>query len=567
MQADLTPPPLDPLPSSGNAALAAAAASLLAACGGGGGGGDTAPAPPPPAPPPAPVPPTDAEAARFLQQAGFAALDADITAVKTQGIAAWLDAQLARPLESPTRLEWMTANGYAVEANINSFAGADPALWRKLIAGGDPLRQRMTLALSEIFVVSMLGLPISWRGLAIAHYVDLLEKHAFGSYRELLQDVTLSLAMGTYLNMQGNRKEDTRTGRVPDENYAREVMQLFTIGLVQLNNDGSVKRGADNKALETYTQADITNLARVFTGWERDRLAGVAVEQDAAYASKPMRHNAAQYQAGDKTVLGTTISGSLTGPQALNAALDVLFNHPNVGPFIGRQLIQRFTQSNPSPAYVARVAAVFNNNGSGMRGDLKATLRAVLLDAEARPASPTAGSGKLREPVQRFVQWARSFGVNSTSNRWAIGDTSDPATRLGQSPSRSPSVFNFFRPGYVPPGNELAANAVTAPEFQLVNESTVAGYLNFMQGAIQNGFNSGDVVANYTAEIALATDAPALLRHLNLRLAANALSETQITELSTAVASIAATTDAGKLNRVRAAILLVMAAPNYLVQQ
>jgi uncharacterized protein (DUF1800 family) len=416
-------------------------------------------------------------------------------------------------------------------------------------------------------VVSMLGLPISWRGLSITHFVDLLEKHAFGNYRELLKEVTLSLAMGTYLNMQGNRKEDTRTGRVPDENYAREVMQLFSIGLLQLNTDGSVKTGSDGKALETYTQADITNLARVFTGWERDRTAGVAVEADQAYASKPMRHNAAQYQAGDKTVMGSTIAGTKTGPEALEQALDILANHPNVGPFIGRQLIQRFTQSNPSPAYVGRVAAVFNNNGSGVRGDLKATLRAVLLDAEARPATPGNASGKLREPLQRFLQWARTFNLNSASGRWAIGDTSDPATRLGQSPSRSGSVFNFFRPGYVPPGAELAANKITAPEFQLVNESTVAGYLNFMQGAIANGFNSGDVVASYTAELALSTDAAALLRSLNLRLAANALSDIQVNELATAVATIAATTDAGKLNRVRSAILLVMAAPNFLVQQ
>lgn len=560
-----TPPTPEPVLSAGNLALVAAASSLLAACGGGGGGDGASPAPTP-APPP-PVPPTDAEASRFLQQAAFSASDAEIASVKALGLAGWLDGQLARPPEAPTRLEWLNANGHAAEVNVNSLSGADAVMWRKLIGSGDPVRQRMTLALSEIFVVSMVGLPISWRNLCIGHYVDLLEKHAFGNYRDLLQDVTLSLAMGTYLNMQGNRKEDVRSGRVPDENYAREVMQLFSIGLVQLNNDGSVKRAADGKPLETYGQADISNLARVFTGWERDRAANVVIEQDAAYASKPMRHNSGQYQAGDKTVLGTTISGTLTGPQALNAALDVLFNHPNVGPFIGRQLIQRFTQSNPSPAYVGRVAAAFNNNGNGVRGDLKATLRAVLLDPEARPANPGPGQGKLREPLQRFVQWARSFGVTSASGRWAIGDTSDPGTRLGQSPSRSPSVFNFFRPGYVPPGAELASNGVTAPEFQLVNESTVAGYLNFMQSAIQNGFNNSDVVANYTAEIALATDAEALLRSLNLRLAANALTTAQIAELATAVGSIAATTDAGKLNRVRAAILLVMAAPNYLVQQ
>jgi uncharacterized protein (DUF1800 family) len=556
------PVPTPEAPVLDNVALVAAASALLAACGGGGGDGAApgpTPAPPPPPPPP---PPTDPQAARFLAQAGFAASADDINAVKAQGYAGWLDAQLALPVQGGTRYDWMVANGYAIEDNKFSFTGADNAIWRKLMSSPDQVRQRMTLALSEIFVVGMGGLPIDWRGLAIAHYADILERHAFGSYRELLQDVTLSLAMGTYLNMQGNRKEDTRTGRVPDENYAREVMQLFSIGLSQLNADGTpVLSGG--KPIDSYSQTDITQLARVFTGWERDRINSA----DFAQATKPMKHNATQYQAGDKTVLGTTIGGSLTGPQALSAALDVLANHPNVGPFIGRQLIQRFTQSNPSPAYVARVAAVFNNNGTGVRGDLKATLRAVLLDTEARANPSGNGGGRLREPIQRFVQWGRTFGVTSTAGRWPIGDTSDPATRLGQSPWRSPSVFNFFRPGYVPPGNELAANKVTAPEFQLLNESTVAGYLNYMQGVISNGLSSGDVKGDYTYELSISTDAPALLAHLNLRLAAGAINSITLNEISTAVATIAATTDAGKLNRVRAAILLTMAAPEYLIQK
>ncbi len=238
----------------------------------------------------------------------------------------------------------------------------------------------------------------------------------------------------------------------------REVMQLFSIGLVQLNADGT-PRLSNGQPMDSYSAQDISQLARVFTGWERDR----ADAMDYAHVTRPMKHNAANFQSGDKTVLGTTIPGSLGGPEALSMALDTLANHPNVGPFMGRQLIQRFTMSHPSPAYVGRVAAVFNNNGSGVRGDLKATLRAVLLDPEAR-ASPTGNaSGRLREPVQRFVQWGRTFGITSTSGRWPIGDTSDPASRLGQSPWRSPSVFNFFRPGYVPPGNELAANQITAP--------------------------------------------------------------------------------------------------------
>jgi uncharacterized protein (DUF1800 family) len=366
--------------------------------------------------------------------------------------------------------------------------------------------------------------------------------------------------------MNGNRREDTNTGRVPDENYAREVMQLFTIGLVQLNADGSVRTGADGP-LETYSQTDITQLARVFTGWVHDRATGVAVAADTGYVTRPMRNNGTQYQPGDKTVLGTTIPGTATPAQALGMALDILFRHPNVGPFIGRQLIQRFTASHPSPSYVARVAAAFDDNGSGVRGDLKAVLRAVLLDNEARAAPSGPYAGRLREPIQRLIQWARTFGAVSATDRWAIGDLSDSGTRLGQSPLRSPSVFNFFRPGYVPPGNELAARGITAPEFQLVNESTVAGYLNFMQTAVTSGLASGDIAPGYVTEIALANDPDSLLRHLNLRLASNGLADATISALTSAVASIAATTDAGRLSRVRAAVLLVMAAPEYLVQR
>jgi uncharacterized protein (DUF1800 family) len=525
---------------------------LLAACGGGSTESQGLHAPTP----------TDAEAVRFINQAGFSASTESIEAVKTMGFANWLDSQLALPVQTISRYEWMLSNGYGVEANRGNFTGADNAIWLKLFSSPDQVRQRMTLALSEIFVVSMQGLPIEWRGLCIAHYADLLESNAFGTYRQLLQEVTLSVGMGSYLNMLGNRKEDTRTGRVPDENYAREVMQLFSIGLVQLNSDGT-PRLRNGQTIDSYSAQDISQLARVFTGWERDRVDAA----DYAHVSRPMKHNAANHQTGDKTVLGTLIPGSLTGPQALSLALDTLANHPNTGPFIGRQLIQRFTMSHPSPAYVGRVAAVFNNNGRGVRGDLKATLRAVLLDPEARATPSGNASGRLREPVHRFVQWGRSFGTTSATGRWPIGDTSDPATRLGQSPWRSPSVFNFFRPGYVPPGNELAAHRITAPEFQLLNESTVAGYLNFMQSVIGNGSASGDVKADYAAELSLATDPPKLLAHLNLRLAAGAIHPTTLSEMNAAVATISASTSAGQLNRVKAAILLVMAAPEYLIQK
>jgi len=544
------------------AAAALAAATLLSACGGGGGGaeGGAAPGPGTAAAPPPPPPPTDAEAARFLAQAGFSAPTADIATVKTSGYAAWLDAQFALPV-SAGHFDWMVERGYAVEANRNSFNGLDNSIWRKLMSAPDTLRQRVVLALSEIFVVSMNGLPVQWRGLMGAAYLDLLEQHAFGNYRALLEAVTLSPAMGVYLNMRGNQKEDTRTGRVPDENYAREVMQLFTIGLVQLNADGSPKLGSDGKPLETYTQAQITELARVFTGWDYDGSSAT----DPAYVRKPMVNTASRFATGAKKVLGVDIPASADGAAAMRTAMDTLAEHANVGPFIGRQLIQRLVASHPSPAYVGRVAAVWANNGAGVRGDLKAVVRAVLLDAEARTASTALSAGKLREPVLRLVQWARSFNAASPTGVWNIGDTTNPATRLGQSPLRSGSVFNFFRPGYVPPGSTLGTNAITAPEFQLCNESTAAGYLNFLQTAIASGV--GEVKASYTAELALVADPPALVANLALRLGGGGISAATESAIATAIATITATSDAGKLNRVYAAILMLMACPEYLVQK
>ncbi|HEY1091217.1 MAG TPA: DUF1800 domain-containing protein, partial [Burkholderiaceae bacterium] len=495
-----------------------------------------------------------------LAQAGFAASTTDIASVKAQGYAAWLDAQFALP-RGTSHYDWMLAQGYGAVSNLNTVAGADNTLWRKLIGSPDALRQRMVLALSEIFVISMTGLPTLWPGFLAGAYADVLEANAFGSYRALLEAVTLSPAMGTYLNMRGNRKEDPATGRVPDENYAREVMQLFTIGLVQLNLDGSPKLGSDGKPIYTYGQQQITDLARVLTGWEFDAFSNL----EPSYTQRPMVHFANRFSTGAKKVLDVDIPASADGPTALRTVIDTLANHPNVGPFIGRQLIQRFVCSNPSPAYVQRVAMVFNDNGTGVRGDLKAVLRAILLDTEARAEPSGNGGGKLREPLQRFIQWARTIGLTSPTELWNVGNLSDPAARLGQSPLRSPSVFNFFRPGYVPPNSLLGTNNVTAPEFQLCNESTVAGYLNYMQTLITNGV--GELKPSYAAELSGANDAAALVDRWALLLAASALSATTRNAIITAVSSISATTDALRQNRVQATIMLIMASPEYQVQK
>ena len=362
----------------------------------------------------------------------------------------------------------------------------------------------------------------------------------------------------------------------------------------QLNLDGTAKLDASGNKIDTYSSADVSNLARVFTGWNFDTTqgAGTVVAGNRTIANVntvrvPMTLTAANHSTLASTFLGITIPANTDGTAALKTALDTLFNHPNVGPFFGKQMIQRLVTSNPSPAYVARVAKAFNDNGKGVRGDLLAVFSAVLLDDEARGPAGLGqnGFGKLREPMVRFVQWGRTFGITSARGSWKIGELSDPASQLGQSPLRPPSVFNFFRPGYVPPSTALSASATPAPEFQLVNESSVGGYLNYMQGILRNGIyvnapdlpnstsntNNGlDITVPYTAELALVLDAAALVRRLNLLLCAGQLSagnQALIVAALNATALTPTSSDSAKRDRVAAAVLLVMAASDYLIQK
>lgn len=498
------------------------------------------------------------EAARFLGQAAFGATQADIAQVQALGMEGWLNAQFALP-RSQSHWDWMKEKGYAVTTNLFNFSGVDNTLWRKLMSSPDVLRQRMSLALSEILVVSMSGLPISWRGMAIAHYMDVLETHAFDNYRTLLEKVTLSVAMGSYLNMRGNQKADGK-GREPDENYAREIMQLFTIGVAQLNANGTVKT-ANGQPLETYTNEDIRGLAKVFTGWDYDKASNTVPD----HVARPMAFIASRHSTEEKTFLGITLAAGTDGVGELKVALDTLFNHSNVGPFIGKQLIQRLVSSNPSPDYVFRVAAVFNNNGSGVRGDLKAVIRAILMDPEARTPNQNPSWGKLREPIVRMIQWARTFEVTSPTGVWNIGNMSNAATRLGQSPLRSPTVFNFFRPGYVPPNTRIGASGLFAPEFQITNETTVVGYVNWMQTVVANGV--GEVKSTYAQFLPLAEDANALFDVLNTSLSAGQLSASSKSTITNAVASMSSGTEAQKSSRVQATIWLIMSCPEYLIQK
>ncbi len=598
------------------ATLSLLAAALLAACGGGGGGGggDTSANSSEPAAAPGfnnfPKANNDAEAARFLQQGQLDSSDAEIAAVQSGSFAAYLQQQFAKPI-GETGWQWLEKRGYGAAPNtFNFFFNDFPAtfmLWKQLFTSPDGMRKRIALALSEFFVASLQSADFNWRSHAYAQYWDLLNANAFGNFRQLLEDVTLSPAMGYYLNTKGNQKEDNR-GRVPDENYSREVMQLFTIGLYKLNQDGTEVL-VDGKKQDSYTQDDVTNLARIFTGYDFDTSDGVRVQvlkQDGtpetytvdsrAFTQKPMAFNPTRHSLLEAKFLGTTVpartANAAAGPSSLKAALDTLFNHPNTAPFFAKQMIQRLVTSNPSPAYVARVAAAFNNNGAGVRGDLKAVWTAILLDDDARGSASLTSTtfGKLREPMLRFIQWGRSFGLTSQGDSWKFFDTSDAAGQLGQSPMRSPSVFNFFRPGFVPPGTELAKTQSPAPEFQLVNETTVGGYLNFLQDRIRYGIYTGDVnkpqltngetytatiLATYTQELALATDPAALVRRINLIMCSGQMSvatQNTIVAVLNQKALPAATAKPediqnAKLDRIAAAVLLTMACPEYLIQK
>ena len=568
------------------AVLATALATTLTACGGGGGdGGTPAPAAPTapviPEPPPggfAPSGPTtppaakpnDAQAVRFLAQSTFGATTAESEKLKQLGYGDWIEQQFQVPRTK--HLDFVLAV-YPLPTPDGVTVTIDPlyqSFWKQAVTGIDPLRQRVTYALSQIFVVSAADAALQAAPHTLASYLDTLSEHAFGNYRELLEAVTLHPAMGQYLTWFANRGDGTR---IPDENYAREVMQLFSIGLVQLNVDGTPKL-ANGEPVDTYTMDDIRGLAKVFTGWGWGNT-GVPNPVNGRFSGNnpadplrrviPMQFYPQYHAPQEKQFLGVTIAAGTPGPQALKTALDTLANHPNVGPFIATRLIQHMVTSNPSPAYVGRVAAVFNDNGKGVRGDLKATVRAVLFDAEAMTPGTAATQGKLREPVMRLAAWMRAFGATSTSGNFRLGVLD---TQLSQTPLRSPTVFNFFRPGYVPPNTALAAAELVAPEFQVTHEISVAAYANFMQGVIQNGVGtSNDVKADYTTFTAMADNADALVARVNLLLTANALTGATAGSIRDAVAAIPTTANNFRQNRTYLAIYLTMTSPEFLVQK
>ena len=532
---------------------------LLAGCGGGG-GGDTGGPPPPPPPPPI----TKAEAVQLMGQATFGALDAGADEIISMRIEPWIDDQLGKPAS----LQLPHVQSVPLPQFDFQLQADRVDIWfRNVLWGEDQLRQRVAFALSEIFVVSELGALVD-APFALADYYDVLARNAFGNYRDLLQEVTLHPAMGVYLSMLGNEKPNPALNIRPDENYAREVMQLFSIGLVELDTDGSEVLDGNGQPIPTYDQAIIEGFAHVFTGWTWAGSPNFP-QARATRANQvvPMELWEEYHDTGPKTLLnGVTLPAGQGGEQDLSDALDNIFNHPNVGPFIAIRLIQRLTASNPSPAYVRRVAETFNDNGLGERGDLGAVVKAILTDEEARPDLAMEIDGKVKEPLLRLTQLWRAYDASSGSGRYPLNFI---YILFGQGPLQSPSVFNFFSPFYAPPG-EIRNSGLVAPELQIATEYLNTWYTNYMffQVFANNQTNpdleEDDVYIDFSEEMAVADDVDALIDMVAGKLLGGEISDVLRTEIAGMLERIPAEDAA-----IRAAetIYFVVTSPEYVYQR
>ncbi|MFL6589873.1 MAG: DUF1800 family protein [Chthoniobacterales bacterium] len=537
-------------------------------------GAQTAPVPSPPPALPAGTP-TVAAAGRFLSQATFGATDALISQVQSQGYDAFLNAQFAAPMTS--HLAFVDAAFAALPSpspspsatpNQPTLTMTNDAWWTSAISGQDQLRQRVAFALSEILVVSINSAGLGNRPFALPAYYDVLVRDAFGNYRQLLEDITLNPAMGAYLNMLQNDKADASKGTLPNENYARELMQLFSIGLYNLNVDGSLTLSSSGFPIATYDQNAILGTAAVLTGWTyaQPGVGNPVFFPGAARLSwrDPMINIASHHQTDAKTILnGVALPANQTAAQDLKTTLDTIFNHPNVGPFVCRQLIQRLVTSNPSPGYLYRVVSVFNDNGQGVRGDLKAVVRAILMDYDARVGFPTAqGAGHEREPVVRLTNLLRAFNATSPSGKYSVRNA---YANFEEEAMHSPTVFNFFGPDYSAPG-AIATAGLKSPEFEITTDTTVISIANYLRTSIYGSLGpaSDRITLNLAAEQSRASDPAGLVDHLNSLLMAGGMSSGTRNILINAVTQIPA---ASTLERVRTAIYLVINSPEFVVDK
>ncbi len=549
---------------------------------------------------------------RFLSQATFGVDYSQIEGLIDEGFEQWIDDQLDMPVGEPI----MTT--VVEQKNAKNIANEDPdggafnfhwhnGWWNYHFANEDHLRQRLAFALSELFVISRFS-SFGDNAYALASYYDMLLSNAFGNYRTLLDSVTYHSAMGEYLTFMNNSRTDTiyefdwsvwppdtldTQYTFPDENYAREVMQLFSIGLFELNEDGSHKMDPHGNDIPTYDNMDIAELAKIFTGfsyYDSNHFGHGPNHWEETFLH-PMQIYDEYHEYGVKYMLDSSIVNN-TGPnrahQDVADALDFLFNHDNVGPFIGKFLIQRFVTSNPSPDYVSRVTDAFNGDGpyGTERGDMKALMKAILLDEEARSCSvgDDPNVGKLREPFVRYMQLGKSFYPTSVSGEFR-NTMFDIYDFIEQMPLSSPSVFNFFQSDFQPIGAINEADKV-APEFQIANTQSIAGYINGLnEWIMDNGYtrvwrlyedepNVEDHYMNfdYSTELALTTDelVPQLIERLNVTLAHGKLEQGTIDIIVDAVRNFEVDIWPGGLEplyKVKLAINLIMISPDYLINR
>lgn len=523
------------------------------------------------------------DATRFLSRATFGGSKSEIAALTGTDAADWVAREFAKP--ASLSLPILLAQPRRPDGGLDGKV-INALYWDHIVGSDDQLRQRMAFALSQILVYSDAN---DSDQLLRGYYQDVLIENAFGNYRDLLEAVTYSPAMGNYLTYRGNQKGNPNTGRMPDENYAREILQLFSIGVVELNMDGSPRVDGQGQQIETYSNDDIVGLARVFTGLNFARSSTGDDTSDARI--RPMEIVATSHSEREKQFLGTTIAAGTPGDESIRVALDTIFNHPNVAPFISRQLIQRFTQSNPSPAYIQSVATAFENGsftapggqqfGTGQRGDLQATLAAVLLEPTlyAEPSSGgTLAVGKVREPILRFTHWARAFDVQTLNakNENDLRDTRSNAFSLGQQAFRAPSVFNFYRPGYIAPGTNAGEQNITVPEFQTVNASSAVGIMNFLTEFAFNRSGRADssiqtYSPDYSDELALVDTPQALVDHLDDLLTGGRMTDIEKTDIVDILNTVTIRTDTAentaqdRENVVQTAVALVLSSPSYAV--
>lgn len=497
---------------------------------------------------------TATAAARLLDQATFGPTSAAITQVQQIGMTAWLQSQFAQATTPLAAIPTSPLPALCLAANT-AYPCAESEWWQTAVTGPDQLRQRVAFALSEMFVVSTQTVP----GQTIPAYHNMLANDAFGNFYTIMHDVTVSPAMGDYLNMLNSAKP--ATGQIANENYARENMQLFTTGLYMLNQDGTLQLDGSGNPIPVYTQAQVQAFARAYTGWTYGSATGTVTKFPNTTADwvDPMQAVDSSHDTTSKTLLNNTVlPAGQTSVQDLTGALTNLFDHANTGPFVCKQLIQHLVTSTPSPAYVSRVAAVFANNGSGVRGDMKAVLTAILLDQEARAGDTNVNydAGHLREPILFLTAMMRAFNFSNTDANGSWATLSNYSSTLSERPYRSNSVFNFFPPEYVIPGTSL-----NAPEFAIENTATATLQESLADSIVNNKISSFSVdLSNTSSWGTLAANPTSLVSSLNTLLMHSQMPSAMQTAIVNAITPLTS-----NAQRVRVAVFLIVTSPQYKV--